>query len=712
MNHNASPKERLLQAFIKSFPQIGGISVPIAELSESELWKWVSIKTKISELDLAQGLADSSGYKRATSLAAESTSLLRKIPFQIARSILVLPLNETPEAGIVIATRNPFNDETTQVINFLLGRSFQYAITPPDHLEAAITHEYMNLADSKNMKTGQIFLDTDGNSQDIGSSVNDKAIPSLAREIMLKAIALNASDIHFQPFFGSFAIRIRVDGILRRLTLLPGEVGDSIVRYFLGQSGMDPTNQLIPQDGRMSLMLGKSHYDLRISALPASGAVRLVVRLLNQNRLFQLDKAEFSIYALQKLHAFCSNSSGVILLTGPTGCGKTSTLYSMISELNQEGTNIITVENPVEYKLPGISQVEVNKKAGLTFASALRSILRQDPDIILIGEIRDEETARIAMQSALTGHLVLSTLHTNDAITAIPRLIDLGVSPSVLADALSGIVSQRLLRRLCEKCKEPVTLPLSREESLFKKVSRIKPGARAIGCNDCGYTGYSGRIPVTDIIEITPPIVQAIIAGATNLESLREACGTQFKPISTSAAKRIISGDTSASEAARVIGHHFWHEVASEYNQKIPDASQISLAIVDDNTLTPAILIFSINTGLAEAISGVATQSWFNPITVKSPEEANKALHKNIHICFVIVDIDDALDDDAAIQFIEDARVAMAWSRLPALLMIPEGKPWLEEKLIAAGATSLFLHKPATAVEIIGKVAAALEEQH
>lgn len=712
MNHNASPKERLLQAFIKSFPQIGGISVPIADLSESELWKWISIKTKISELDLAQGLADTSGYKRATSLSAENTSLLRQIPFQIARSIVALPLNETKETGIVIATRNPFNDEATQVIHFLLGRSFQYAITPPDNLEAAITHEYMNLADSMTTKTGQIFLDNDGKPQNIGSSINSQAIPSLAREIMLKAIALNASDIHFQPFFGSFAIRIRVDGILRRLTLLPGEVGDSIVRYFLGQSGMDPTNQLIPQDGRMSLMLGKNHYDLRISALPASGSVRLVIRLLNQNRLFRLDKADFSIYALQKLHAFCRNSSGVILLTGPTGCGKTSTLYSMISELNLEGTNIITVENPVEYKLPGISQVEVNQKSGLTFASALRSILRQDPDIILIGEIRDEETARIAMQSALTGHLVLSTLHTNDAITAIPRMLDLGISPSVLADALAGIISQRLLRRLCDKCKEPVTQPLNQEESLFKKASRIKPRARAIGCIDCGYTGYSGRIPVTDIIEITPPIIQAIIAGATNLESLREACGSQFKPISTSAAKRIISGDTTASEAARVIGRHFWHEVAREYNQKIPDVNQIGLTTADDNILTPTILILSGNLDQVEAISGVATQSWFNTIAVKSPDEANQALHKNIHICFVIVDIDDALDDDEIIQFVDDARVAMAWSRLPALLFIPEGKPWLEEKLIAAGATSQFLHKPATAIEIMEKISGALEEQH
>ncbi len=264
--------------------------------------------------------------------------------------------------------------------------------------------------------------------------------------------------------------------------------------------------------------------------------------------------------ALQRI---TGNTSGLFLLTGPTGCGKTTTLYSLLSSLNRTETNIITVEEPVEYRLRGISQVDIDPKTGLSFAAAIRSILRQDPDIILVGEIRDAETAEIAVKAALTGHLVFSTLHTMDALTTIPRLLDLGIRPSYLADTLIGAMAQRLLRRLCPQCKTRAVEPLTPLEELFELAMRAPPAFRAGGCEACHYTGYQGRLPVAEIVEIDDRLREALLNGRIDMTSLKEAA-KGARTLEASAATWIVSGETTPVEAFRVLGQHFWnrlHEV-------------------------------------------------------------------------------------------------------------------------------------------------------
>lgn len=263
-----------------------------------------------------------------------------------------------------------------------------------------------------------------------------------------------------------------------------------------------------------------------------------------------------------------SNSAGIVLLTGPTGSGKTSTLYALLAELNAVDVNIMTIEDPVEYVLPGISQVQVNEKQGLSFADTLRSILRQDPDIVLVGEIRDGETARIATQAALTGHLVLSTLHTNNALGALPRLLDLGLDASILADALLGVVSQRLVRRLCESCHQPSLAPYLPSETEFQRLTGEYPAYRPAGCQACDYTGFRGRLPVIESLEISLPLRQAIVAGERRLDELARIAAGYRRSMAASAKDWIVSGQTTPAEVQQVLGMGFWRELAVEHGAR------------------------------------------------------------------------------------------------------------------------------------------------
>lgn len=692
-----SPSLRFCQAAAKAFPNIGNLDHIDPATPLSDLWQLISQKAHTNGHGLAAGLARVLDCKVALNLEDVNVSLLEKLPEKTAASLLVLPLLET-EQGIIVASANPLDDETNERIRFAMGRNCIYEIASAEDIELAIANAYSRTGTEGTQSLGKLLWDDSGTPIDIGNS--EEEIPRFARELLLKAISMRASDLHLQPFASSAVVRIRVDGVLHRLTLLPEAISAELVRYFKANGGMDPTNHLVAQDGRMSLQVGNHDYDLRLSVLPVGGGQRLVIRFLDQSRIFRLNDVGFSLATTQAMRRLSKSSSGVILLTGPTGSGKTTTLYSLLGEVNVVGINIITVEDPVEYRLTGISQVEVNPKSGLTFASALRSILRQDPEVILIGEIRDEETAKIAMQSALTGHLVFSTLHTNDALTSIARLVDLGISPSILADALAAVVSQRLLRKLCSNCKEPVTEPLSQDEALFAAVSKVKPAYRPKGCEHCSYSGYSGRIPITEIVEITPGLITCIASGKTDEASLLAACGEEFQNIANVASRRIISGDTTAIEAARVIGRHFWFDIASANNKPVPDLSQLELTSNLERDKT-AVLLIGEELVADEKLGESLKQAWLRIYSAGSAIEARKILEDHDAIRYVVVDLPENLNDEEIVKYIDDYRVAMAWSRLPALLLLPESKSHWEALLIEAGATSRFVRKPCSSDTLI-----------
>lgn len=698
---NTPPNLLLFEKFKTHFDQENKLVSPSDTTNLASVWNSISTQLDIESVEVAKMLAELSDLEVAENIDVPLDTLINKVPYKLAVTFTFLPLRNE-EKTTIIAISNPFNDHLHEMIRFIFGINYRCEITPPKILELAIASAYdknSSLIDKGNLDLDEKYL----------ANSEEKQIPQLARQLLKKAIQKNASDLHLQPFVGGSAVRIRVDGILNRLSIIPTNVAHAVLRYFKSLGGMDPTSSILPQDGRITLHEGGHEYDLRISVLPIQGRQeKLVIRFLNRDTVYNLSTSSFSLDEIHTLRRMAANPSGVVLICGPTGSGKTTTLYSMLSELNVEGVSIATAENPVEYNMPGLAQSEVNEKAGLTFAKVLRSILRQDPDIILIGEIRDQETARIAMQSALTGHLVFSTLHTNDALSAIPRLLDLEIQPAILADSLAGIVSQRLLRRLCENCYVKPEAPLSQVEEAFSSATKVKPAKRAMGCDACNYTGYKGRLVITEMIEVESELRELLRFGEKDINKLRQACAKHNQNLSLSASRLIISGETTAEEALRVIGRHFWIDLAHQYKSDMPIIKQLK----NDNALNKSSNASILLTGsleyFTEDFKNAMGYGWLNLYLAASPDEAKSTLKENEDIDLVILDIDDHLNEKEVINLVEQYRTALAWSRIPALIRLPDGRENLKEILVKEGATSRFISKTAPANDIISEINEAL----
>ena len=429
MNNSESkvnPVEKLRLLSCQLFNTVPALST--VELPESLKLAWVILARTagVTPKVFLKEIANSCGMDVSTSLRSDSGAL-KLLPEAFARLHLVLPLSVVKGVSTIVIG-NPCDDELQEQLTFAAKGRVKFLLAPPEDIDEAIHVNYSSVNKTEINTTNKLVIQAKN-----ANDHDDSAIINLAQGIIEKAVSLGSSDLHIQPYSGGGTVRVRVDSMLRRITLLPENVYLQLCRYFKAHSGMDSSNSRIAQDGRLSLDLKGRYFDLRVSSLPARGGERIVIRFLDQTKNFKLSGNGFSVTEIQSLRRLTGNSSGLILITGPTGSGKTTTLYALLEELNTVYRNIITVENPVEYTLSGLSQVEVNERAGLTFASVLKSVLRQDPDVILIGEIRDEETAQIAFQAALTGHLVFSTLHSNDSISSIPRLLDLGVKPSIIA---------------------------------------------------------------------------------------------------------------------------------------------------------------------------------------------------------------------------------------------------------------------------------------
>ena len=396
---------------------------------------------------------------------------------------------------------------------------------------------------------------------------------------------------------------------------------------------------------------------------------------------FDLHQSRFSLADQQALHRLIGQSAGIVLLTGPTGSGKTSTLYALLAELNSVDVNIMTIEDPVEYVLPGISQVQVNEKQGLSFADTLRSILRQDPDVVLVGEIRDEETARIALQASLTGHLVLSTLHTNDALGSIPRLLDLNLDASVLADALIGVVSQRLVRCLCEACRHPRLAPLLAVEEEFRRITGELPPYRPVGCEACGFTGYRGRLPIIEYVEMTPELRQTLLVGGRSLSALKDAVRGHRRSMSTSAKAWIVSGMTTPQEVQKVMGAKFWDELAQEHGKE-PGAVNFDVGAQTDRRMK--VLLLSHDAALVARLTSVL------PYGVQQIADQNAAVeHIEKHGDVIAFVIDSALCAGTPVAWMVELRTALGASGLPALFVLREGMQTLELLLERYGAPGI-----------------------
>jgi general secretion pathway protein E len=456
--------------------------------------------------------------EKITEQMADPT-LLGKLPLKFLRQHCVIPIMF--EGAKTIVTANPRDLQPLDDLALLMEGTVGYAVSTDDVINDAI-NKYYPLETSKEMMEELKAGDNDEFELDMGQfedkdimeMANDAPIVKLVNHMLMQGVKEGASDIHIEPFERELRVRFRIDGNMYLRLTPPKRYQGAIVSRIKIMSNLNIAEKRVPQDGRVQIKVADQAIDIRVSILPANYGERVVMRLLYKSKgMVELEQLNLSERDLKLLLKIITRPNGIVLVSGPTGSGKTTTLYSILHRLNQPDVTIITVEDPVEYTMYGINQVQVNEKAGLTFAGALRSILRQDPDVVLIGEIRDGETAQIATQAALTGHLVLSTIHTNSAPATITRLLDMGIEPFLIASSLVCVISQRLVRRLCTACKAQFT-PSAEMLAQLGKAHTDLSGAtfyKAVGCDECLQLGYKGRLSVFEIMEINDEIARLIV---------------------------------------------------------------------------------------------------------------------------------------------------------------------------------------------------------
>jgi type IV pilus assembly protein PilB len=484
------------------------------------------------------------------------------VPYEVANRYNVIPIKREGN-HLQVAMDSPLNLSIRDQIEMKTGYKIIPVAATPSAIKRAI-HYHFDVTNvtkqaivSMRMEEEPAKSTQDEESEQESVRADGSPIAKLVSSIVDGAIDAMASDVHIEPQDNEVRVRYRIDGILRPTINVPLSVLQEMVSHIKIMADMDISERRVPQDGHMSTSRNGKDYDLRISSLPAIGGEKIVVRILDKDvDKWSIDEVVTSADDNQKFRALVDNPYGMLLLTGPTGSGKTTTLYSILQLLNTPEKNIVTVEDPVEYRLRGITQVQARPVAGRTFALALRSILRQDPDIILIGEIRDAETAEIAVSAALTGHLVLSTLHTNDAVGAISRLIDLGIPPFLVASALLGTAAQRLIRTSCPKCREAFKPSEQELQRLFGDKSDIDRNIelyRSSGCESCYHTGYQGRKSIYEILRISPEIRRLIMDGRSDQDIKEQAIKDGMKVIVENARNEVLNGVTTIDEMQRIV---------------------------------------------------------------------------------------------------------------------------------------------------------------
>jgi type IV pilus assembly protein PilB len=531
----------------KSGGRIGSLLVKQGSIAESDLTGFLSKQYGVPSIDLKDFEID--------------PEVLKLVPKATAEKHLVVPVNRTG-ASLVVAMSDPSNIFAIDDIKFLTGYNIDVVVASEQAIREALDRLYADKGpDLDEVMMGfddsEVAVVEDGgddlNAVDLENSAAEAPVVKLVNLILLDAIKKGASDIHVEPYEKEFRVRFRIDGVLYEVMKPPMKLKNAIISRLKIMSELDISERRLPQDGRIKLKLGKGkEMDFRVSVCPTLFGEKVVMRLLDKSNL-QLDmtKLGFEEAQLKEFLDAIDRPYGMVLVTGPTGSGKTTTLYSALSKLNEVAWNISTAEDPVEFNFFGINQVQMHEDIGLNFAAALRSFLRQDPDIIMVGEIRDFETAEIGVKAALTGHLVLSTLHTNDAPGTVSRLLNMGIEPFLVTASLNAIVAQRLCRRLCPDCKKPV--PVEEHALLDAGFSPDQIGTfqvfDKVGCKNCNDRGFKGRVAVYEVMPIWDGLKELIIQGCSTAELKQEAIRLGFRTLRMSALSKVKLGVTTLSEA-------------------------------------------------------------------------------------------------------------------------------------------------------------------
>jgi len=555
-------EEQLQQALekqrqLKSQEQIGDLLVSMGLITERDRVRALGEQWGVPYIDLTE-----------LKVEDDVTSVISQ---ELARRFKVFPVSRS-QKKITLAMKNPLDIFAIDEIRLITGKEVEPVIAIEEDIINAISNNYrteVNVTDAvtdvmRDLNDGSLEL-TGADGEDDNISIEqlkelsgEAPIVRLANMIITRGITDKASDIHIEPAKDCLRIRYRVDGILIDGMQLPKKTQASITSRFKIMADMDIAEKRAPQDGRISATIEGKPYDFRVSTLPAVFGEKIVMRVLDKSNIsVGLNKLGLLPYTFEMFESMISRTYGIILVTGPTGSGKSTTLYSVLAKLNSGEKNILTIEDPVEYELNGITQSMVNTRAGMTFAAGLRSMLRQDPNIIMVGEMRDQETAMIAIEAALTGHLVLSTLHTNDAPGSVARLLDMGVESFLIASSIVGVLAQRLLRCVCPKCKEQYVPPKDAIKRLGMNLDILDKGEvtfyRGKGCDHCKGTGYKGRVGVYELMPVNDKVRELILARASSYAIREAAIEAGMRTLKDDAMEKILLGITTLEESLRVI---------------------------------------------------------------------------------------------------------------------------------------------------------------
>ncbi|MDD2400725.1 MAG: GspE/PulE family protein [Clostridia bacterium] len=550
--------------------RMGNLLVDAKILTEQQLTDALKIQKKtgyklgqilvdnnfVNEEDIINTLEYQLGIKRVNlSQLIPDEKLINKVPETLIRRHQLFPVAFSGNR-VIVAMSDPLNLVAIQDLEFILGKDIEPVITSQHELTNAI-QRYYGLSEALtaefDIKKGDADKLTYVNN--VVSRDNDAPVIKAVNTILQKAVEEGASDIHIEPREKDLRIRLRVDGILREILFMANTIHPALVTRIKIMAEMDIAEKRLPQDGGMQIKFNEKNIDLRVSSIPSIFGEKIVIRILdNENAFLTIDQLRFHPKLLKKYKKLLKVPYGVILITGPTGSGKTTTLYASLNEINDTSRNIVTIEDPVEYVLPGVTQIKTNIKAGMDFAKGLRSILRQDPDVIMIGEIRDNETAKIAVRAANTGHLVFSTLHTNNAVSAITRLIDMGVEPFLVGSSVIAVVAQRLVRSICPYCIEEYEIALKDKERMILGVSEEIPFKlkRGKGCANCGFTGYKGRLALHELLIINSEIQDLIIKEYSAKKILDLAVSNGMNSMFLDGVNKVKLGFTTVDELLRV----------------------------------------------------------------------------------------------------------------------------------------------------------------
>lgn len=643
--------------------------------------------------------------------------LLEICPEKLCLDYHFVPLKHNA-TDIHIATGDPLDVNMLNALGFKLGKRIIPHFTRPDHIHRKISEVYqdsdtafdaaMEDLDDEHTLTQEMDSTTESaNLDELKRGAEDSPIIKLVNGVIVQAMKIGSSDIHIEPGERQSVVRLRVDGRLRPMLKFPSKAHALVVSRIKIMSKLDIANARTPQDGRSRIKLWGKSYDMRISTLPAMHGEKVVMRILDKGGLaLNLDVLCFEELAYKRIRECIGQTTGAVLVTGPTGSGKTTTLYSFLHHIKDEEMNLITIEDPVEFQIEGINQVQVNPKAGMTFATVLRSILRQDPDVVMIGEIRDEETAEIALHAAQTGHLVLSTLHTNDAPSTITRLIDMGIEPMMLSSSLNLVVAQRLVRRLCPKCRTQV-------KPSPELIERLDIPDNVVfydkaGCKSCMDIGYKGRLGIHEVLYVNERMRKLIARGATDRELMHVAREEGMFTMFEDGLSKVLSGQTSIQEVMRVCPHPEDYKISEHLDenqqlisfgelQKRRDKAQMQVSTDTDQQV---ILIVDDSSSVRNLVEFILDADGYKVIQAEDGQQAWQMLQR-VKPSLVLTDYE--MPNMTGVELLQRMREQERFNDVPIILLTARKSEEDEVFGLKAGADD-YIGKPVEPLKLQARV--------